>query len=62
MAYIITKQGPGYLSSLQADTRTDVETLPIAPEVSLGSDCIVIEDSSVWLLNSENEWQELGAG
>lgn len=62
MAYVFVKQDKGYLSSLQADTRSDIETLPVAPEVGLGSDCIVIEDSSVWLLNSQNEWKELGEG
>ena len=62
MAYVFVKQEKGYLTSLQADTRADIETLPIAPEVALGSDCLVIEDSSVWLLNSENKWKELGEG
>ena len=35
--------------------------MPISPEVKKGSDCIVLEDATVWLLNaSGEEWQELG--
>ena len=62
MAYVITNQKPGYLKSFQVDTRLDVMDLPVAPETALGSDCLVIEDSSIWLLNSENIWKELGEG
>ena len=64
MAYIITKQSGvtnGYLQSFQVDTRSDVLSLPIAPDCKPGSDCIVIEDGSVWLLNSSGEeWKEFG--
>ena len=64
MGYIITKQGDrtnGYVTSFQCDTRDDIATLPISPEVKKGSDCIVLEDATVWLLNaSGEEWQELG--
>lgn len=64
MAYLITKQGGvtrGYVASLQVDTRADIATLPIAPELAAGSDCIVLEDASLWVLNTAgNEWVEFG--
>lgn len=39
-----------------ADSRSDVDTLP---KCAAGSTCIVIEDSSVWMINSEGIWIEL---
>ena len=66
MAYTITKQSGvsrGYIKSFQVDFRNEVDTLPVSPECQPGSDCIVSEDASVWLLNTEgNEWVELGGG
>lgn len=48
---------PGYHAEFVADARTDIESLPTDCEV--GSSCIVIEDSSVWMLNTEHVWTEL---
>ena len=66
MAYTITKQGgvtKGYVTSFQVDTRDDIASLPISPEAMPGSDCIVIEDATVWLLSTDGvEWKELGEG
>lgn len=66
MSYTITKQSGitnGYIASYQVDTRDDVNTLPLSPDAKPGSDCIVIEDSSIWLLNTDGtEWKELGGG
>lgn len=65
MAYVITKQSGvtnGYLQSFNADKRKDIETLPVPPDCKAGSDCLVIEDGSVWMLNSEGIWKELGEG
>ena len=66
MAYSILSQGGvtgGYLQSFCVDKREDIETLPVAPDCKSGSDCLVIEDSTVWMLNTEGtEWKELGAG
>lgn len=45
------------LVQLSADFRTDIEKLPT--NCAVGSTCIVIEDSSVWMLNSEKIWKEL---
>lgn len=42
---------------LTADKRDDIETLPT--NYAPGSTCFVIEDSSVWMLNSEETWVEL---
>ena len=65
MAYNVVKQSgvtPGYIMSFQVNTRDEIEDLPIPPDAMPGSDCIVIEDASVWLLNSEGEWKEMGEG
>ncbi len=40
-----------------ADLLADIADLPT--NVSPGSDCIVLEDSSVWMLGSDNVWHEL---
>ena len=42
---------------LVADSRTDVANLPTFCEA--GSTCIVIEDSSVWMLDTNKIWKEL---
>ena len=39
------------------DTREDLAKLPIRD--GAGSTCIVIEDSSVHMLNSEGQWKEI---
>lgn len=65
MDYVITQQNgikTGYITSLQVNTRNEIDNLPTFPTVGYGSDCIVIEDASVWLLNDGNEWKELGGG
>ena len=48
---------PGYHAEFVADARADIASLPTDCEV--GSSCIVIEDSSVWMLNTEHVWTEL---
>lgn len=40
-----------------ADTRSDIDTLPT--DCEQGSTCLVIEDSSVWMLNSQKVWVEI---
>lgn len=44
---------------IMADERSDIDNLPDTSEVSMGSNCLVIEDGSVWILNSEDEWVEI---
>ena len=42
---------------LVADTRADVTQLPT--KHAAGSTCLVIEDSSVWMLDSQETWKEI---
>lgn len=42
---------------LTADTRDDVNALPTS--CAPGSTCLIIEDSSVWMMNSKKQWIEL---
>lgn len=60
MAYIITKNGDITQSSVVeicVDYRVDIEDLPT--NYGVGSDAIVLEDSSVWMLGNDFEWHEL---
>ena len=40
-----------------ADTESDIANLPT--DVGVGSDCICLENSSVWMLGNDNTWHEL---
>lgn len=40
-----------------ADTRADIDKIPKFG--LMGSTCLVIEDSSVWILDSDKNWHEL---
>lgn len=40
------------------DTVEDVKKLPT--DIPMGSAALVIENSSVWILNSQKDWKELG--
>jgi hypothetical protein len=43
-----------------ADTTSDINDLPTdMSKVSAGSTCFVIEDSSVYMLNSQGEWKQI---
>lgn len=58
--YNITRQGDTDqydMMSYMADLRSDIETLPT--DCAAGSTCIVIEDSSVWMLGTNRVWTEL---
>ena len=41
-----------------ADTREDIKEIPTNLGQQ-GSTCLVIEDSSVWILGSDKKWHEL---
>lgn len=60
MAHKITANGnivqPSVVEII-ADTIADVENLP--KYVGVGSTCIVIENSSVYMLGNDNEWHEI---
>lgn len=58
--YKITRQGnteQTYVIEAVCDNLTDITTLPTNWEV--GSTCIVIEDSSVWMLGNDKNWHKL---
>ena len=58
--YTIIQQGDTvqtYILEIMCDARQDVETLPT--HWASGSSCLVIEDSSVWVLGIDKEWHEL---
>ena len=58
--YNIKQQGDtvqnGVIEAI-ADTRADLEALPT--KWNAGSTCLVIEDSSVWILGNDKVWHEL---
>lgn len=58
--YNITQQGDsvqyGVIECI-CDTRADIQNLPT--DWQAGSSCLVIADSSVWMLNNQGVWQEL---
>ena len=59
--YSIKQQGDtvqSYDIEAVADTREDIASLPTTWAV--GSTCLVIEDSSVWILGNDLIWHELG--
>ena len=54
------KQGgdeTAYVKDFVADTRVDINSLPTS--CAPGSSCLVIEDSSVWMLNGNKVWQAI---
>ena len=58
--YSIKQQGDTvqtYVIEAVADTRADIASLPTTWAV--GSTCLIIEDSSVWILGNNLIWQEL---
>lgn len=62
MAYDILKQGDhvtAYLKEFVVDKVADVKTLPTFPNCAIGSNCLVIENSSVYILGNDNEWHTL---
>lgn len=45
---------------LTCDTVSDIQTLPNTPDkIAWGAFCFVIEDSSVWCLDSNFVWKEV---
>ena len=59
--YSIKQQGDTvqtYVIEAVADTRADIASLPTTWAV--GSTCLVIEDSSVWIIGNDLIWHELG--
>lgn len=62
MAYGITAQGDhktAYLKEFVVDKESDVETLPTFPKCAIGSNCLVIETSDVYMLGNDGKWHKL---
>lgn len=62
MAYSITTQGDhktAYLKEFVIDTVDELDTLPTFPKCAIGSDCLVLETSDVYMLGNDNEWHVL---
>ena len=60
MAYKIMKNGDNTQSAiveLVVDTLAEIEDLPTT--FGAGSDAVVIENSSVWMLGCDKVWHEL---
>lgn len=60
MAFSSTKQGAiqaPYVVEYVADKESDIKNLPT--HVAPGSTCIVVESSSVYMLNNNKEWKVL---
>ena len=58
--YKIIKNGDNTSSGVAefvADELTDIDTLPV--DVSAGSSCICLENSSVWMLGNDGVWHQL---
>lgn len=61
MAYRIIKSGdttPGSVVEIVADTVEDIATLP-TEDIGVGSDCIVLENSSVLMFGNDGAWHVL---
>lgn len=59
--YSIKQQGDTVQNGIMefvADTRSDIDIIP-ADNWEMGSTCLVIEDSSVWILGSDKKWHEI---
>lgn len=46
-----------YYAALVADTNADVDKLPT--DFAPGSTCLVIEDSSLWILGNDKIWHKI---
>lgn len=60
MAYSIIQQGDTvdtYIMEVMVDNKSDVATLPV--NWQSGSSCIVLEDTSVWMLGNDKVWHEI---
>jgi hypothetical protein len=59
--YTVNKNGDNTNSaviSITADTLADIEELPT--NCLQGSDCLVLEDSSVWIFGGDGKWHKIG--
>ncbi len=64
MDWTITKRGgmvvKGLYHEIVAQTRASIATLPTDnTEIAFGSQCLCLEDSSVWILGNNEVWVEI---
>ena len=62
MAYNIIAQGNNkttYLKEFSVDTESETTELPTFPKTAIGSNCLVIETSDVYILGNDNKWHKL---
>ena len=55
--YMNDNDYPGYHVEIVVDSRDEIEEVPTT--YAPGSSCLVTEDSSVWILNTQKEWIEI---
>lgn len=58
----ITKQGDRvttYLTDFVIDSESELENLPIFPNVAKGSICLCIENGFLYILDGSNKWKSL---
>lgn len=48
-----------YVMEFVVDNLSDIDTLPIYPDCAPGSSCLVLENSSVWMLGTDNIWKQV---
>lgn len=48
-----------YVTEYIVDTVIEIQELPKMPKILAGSSCIVLENSSVYMLGNDNEWHEI---
>ena len=61
-SYTIISNGPNVSSSvceLVVDTLAELQDPDFPTSFGVGSDCIVLEDSSVWMLGNDKTWHLL---
>lgn len=46
--------------SFMADSESDISSLPTDDTVAIGSDCLTIDTSDVYILDSTKTWVKLG--
>lgn len=60
--YSVTSQSgntTAYVMSFVIDSPDGLGELPISPDCAVGSDCLCLSDSSVYILSNENVWTKL---
>lgn len=60
--YAATKTGgeiTAYVMEFVVDNLSDIDTLPVSPKCAPGSSCLVLENSSVWILGIDNIWKQI---